>query len=65
MVERERIDSLVSKLATMALPIDGYSYNHNPPLQEQAVLKRYRASSSSIYYKISMLSPHFFVFDES
>jgi hypothetical protein len=35
-VERERIVSLVSKLATVALPIDANHYNHNPPMQEHS-----------------------------
>jgi hypothetical protein len=35
-VERERIDSLVSKLATEAPPIDANPYNHNPPMQEHS-----------------------------
>jgi hypothetical protein len=32
-VERKRIDCLVFKLATVALPINFNPYNHNPPMK--------------------------------
>jgi hypothetical protein len=49
-VERERIASLVFKLATVALPINAnpYVYNPNPPMQEHSWCLR--AANSSIYY---------------
>jgi hypothetical protein len=36
-VERKRIDCLVFKLATVALPINANPYyNHNPPMEEHS-----------------------------
>jgi hypothetical protein len=53
-VERRRIDSLVPKLATVAVPIDANPYNNNPSMQEHSWYLRDRAASSSIFYEISM-----------
>jgi hypothetical protein len=53
----------VSKLATVALPIYSNPYNHNPPMKEHSQCLINRAASSSIEYKISMISvaePHHF-----
>jgi hypothetical protein len=42
-VEKERIDCLVFKLATVALSIDANPYNHNPSMHgTQLVLRRFR-----------------------
>jgi hypothetical protein len=48
MVERERNDRLVFKLAAVALPIDANPYNNNPPMQEHRYCLRNSSASSSI-----------------